>query len=380
MTTVLLYVVAGLAAVNVLLVLLIVAIRAVMVRRRNRIARLREPVELSLADFLAGGPDPAVPTTRDERAVMLDIALAALADLRGGERARLAGYLERYGYGADAVAALQSRSRIKRQRAAETLASLAGPAVVPALTASLADRDPLVRTACARTLAETGGEDLVPRIVDTARRDELTTPGAGAAVVLALGRHRPGALAALLSPREPPQVRLIAVRIAGELRLSEHAALLLEALDGPDRLAAEAAAGLGRIGEVRAVGPLSALALDEDRAPEARAAAVTGLGAIGDPAATGVAERLLGSGDWRLMDAAARALGQLGEPGNAVLRQAVESGRPASSELALAVLEPEAGPEPGAERTPGAEHTAGAEHTPGAEHTAEQEATPRAGR
>jgi len=130
----------GLAAVVGLLVPLIVVIRVVTGRRARRERRLRPRAELSLAQYLAGSGGPPSVTAGGERAVLLGVALEAMADLRGSERARLAGLLERLGYVSEAASRLRTGRRAVRRRAAETLSAIGTPAAAPVLTASLADR------------------------------------------------------------------------------------------------------------------------------------------------------------------------------------------------------------------------------------------------
>jgi HEAT repeat protein len=332
-------VVVGLAALVVLLNLFIIAIRIAITRRRRRGSRLRPRAELSLAVFLAG--DPAAPraASAPERAIMLEVALEALTDLRGAERARLVAFLEEHGYVAEAIRGLSARRRVVRRQAAETLAAIATSAAVPALTAGLADHDARVRITCACTLAEIGGQDVVPAIVATAERDVALDPGGVTAVVIALGMHRPAALTVLFARDTAPAVRIIAITVAGELRLSQHAALLQACLADSDAAASRAARGLGLIGEVQAVGALLELTCDTSRAPPARAAAATALGLLGDPSALPALEEQLVQADWPLRAAAAEALSRLGEPGIAALRKAVDSDCTEASELAAAALQ-----------------------------------------
>jgi HEAT repeat protein len=331
-------VVAWLAAAVVLLVALNIGLRIVARRREGQERRLRPRAELSIAEYLAGSGAMPDPTGQGERGVLLRVALDALADLRGSERARLVELLEQRGYVAEAMSGLRARRRALRLRATETLAAAATAAAVPALTAGLASRDALVRTACARTLAEVGGDDVTGAIVATAERDVDVAPGAAAAVVLALGINRPSALAPLLGRDVTPKARAVAIAVVGALRLSEHAAPLQACLADSDELAAAASRGLGLIGEVRSVGALMDLACDEHRAPFARAAAITALGSIGDVSALPLLDSQLRVADWTLRAAAAEALGRLGDPGEAALRVAASSGRPevrAPAEAAL---------------------------------------------
>jgi HEAT repeat protein len=336
MTGLLTAVVAALAAAVLLMLQLIVVIRATALRRKRRELQLRPPAELALAAYLAGGETEPAPGDAAERAVLLAVAVDLLADLRGGERSRLTGLLERLGYVAEAQARLTGRSRVARQRAAETLAVLATPSVVPALAAGLSDRDVVVRTTCARTLAEIGGQEFTGAVMGIAANDMAAAPGSAAAVILALGASQPAALGPLLGRGAPPQARAVAIRVAGELRLSEHAPLLRECLHDRDELAAHAARGLGRIGDIDAAGELTRIVLGTGRTVPARVAAIAALGAIGDPGSLGVLEGQLHAPCWPVAEAAARALAQLGPPGEAALERAAGSGSREVCELAEA--------------------------------------------
>jgi HEAT repeat protein len=331
--------VAGLTLTVALLIALIITVRGRTVGGRREEARLRPPAERLLAEFLVGGTRVPPMAGPYERAALLRAALEALADLRGSERTRLVELLDQLGYASQALSELGARRRAVRRRAAETLAVIAGPPMAPALTACLADRDVLVRTTCARILAEMGGEETVPMVVAAARRDVLIAPGAAAAVVLALGQRRPAALAPLLDPGGPPELRAIAITIVGELRMAQYAPALQESLSGSDIVATSAARGLGLIGEPQATGALGRLALDEQRSPSARAEAVTALGAIGDRAEVHLLERLIAAADWPVQAAAARALARLGPPGMAALDRAARSSQPQVRELAEAAVQ-----------------------------------------
>jgi HEAT repeat protein len=340
MTGLLISVTLALGVLVVALLVAIVAIRATAIRRKVREDRMRPATEEALADYLAGVAGLPAVSGPDERAVFAAMALDAVADLRGSERDRLVNLLVEGGYVADAASRLRAGRQTARRRAAETLATVSAAAAVPALLSGLTDSDVLVRTTCARGLAEVGPAGAVPEITEIANRDATAAPGAVAAVVLALGQHRPDALAPLLRRDARRDVRAIALRVAGELRLSEHSALLQTCLADGDDLAALAARGLGRIGETDAVGDLARLALDPARAPGTRAAAVTALGSIGDPTATGVLERELDCGDWTVLAAAVRALADLGDSGRAALQRASGSPHPSVKALAEAVLQP----------------------------------------
>jgi HEAT repeat protein len=273
--------------------------------------------------------------------VLRAVALDALMELRGAERARVTTLLERLGYVDEAMAALRARRRSARRSAAELLALAGSDAAVPALTTSLADRNPIVRGTCARALAEIGDEDGVAAILDVVERDAVTAPGAAAATVLTLGARRPSAVGELLGPDVEPKLRAVAAAVAGELRLAEHMPLLRTCLGAAeDEVAARAARGLGLIGDADAVPQLVELLGEEDRTPFVRTAAATALGAIGDAAAVPALERELQSHHWGLRASAADALTLLGDSGSAALRRAARSARDDVRAQVRAVLEP----------------------------------------
>ncbi len=340
--------VAGLVAAVGLVALAIVCIRTVVGRRRRRESRLRPQAESAIASFLTdSGPVPAA-VERGERATLLEVALEMLADLLGGERARLAALLEELGYVQQAISALSTgrhgrswrpaRGSGVRRRAAELLAAVSPVVAVPALTVGLDDPDTNVRTTCARALAGLGGDDVTASVVAVAERDAIGAPGAAAEVVLALGRSRPQALAPLLGREAPPEAKAVAATVAGQLRLPEHAPLLRACLGERDELAAVAASGLGMIGDVDSVAALTDLAGDSRRAPSARAAATVALGSIGDSSALPMLDCLLHATDWSLRACAAAALSRLGNPGMAALRRAAISSRPDVAVQAEAAL------------------------------------------
>jgi HEAT repeat protein len=338
MTVVLEHIIDGMLAVLGALIIADAAIRIRIDRDARRDRRLRPGAELAVGEFLAGSRPDIQAVARDERDVLLQVAMEALGDLTGSERDRLASLLDRLGYVTQAGAGLTARRRAARRQAAEVLATIATPGTIPALTAGISDGDPIVRCTCARTLAEIGGHQIQADVAEVARRDAAAAPGLAAAVVLALGEHRPAALAPLLARGSDRQIRAIAVTVASELRLAELAPLLRDCLEESDDLAERAAQGLGRIGDVTATGALLRLAADQVRGSAARAAAVTAVGSIGDPAAVPVVETLLRSDGWSLRNAAAMALPRLGAAGLAALRQAAASPVDEIREQAEAVL------------------------------------------
>ncbi len=330
-----------LAAVVILLGAAIVVIRIALRRRYRRERSLRPQAELAVAEYLA---DPArAPSAGDagQRAVLLAVALEALGDVRGSERAHLAELIERLGYVAEALSGLSARRRAVRRRSAATLEVVAPASAAPALAAGLADRDAVVRATCARALAGIGGGDAAAAAIAAVMHDDVPlAAGEMAAMVVTLGTSQPSALAPLLGGDAALPVRRVAAEVAGRLRLSEHTALLRACLGDRDEVVAAAAArGLGLIGDSRSAGPLMDLASNDSRVLATRTAALNALGSLGEASAVPLLESQLGAGDWSLAAAAVRALPRLGDPGIAALRRAVASGRPEVSALAEAALE-----------------------------------------
>ncbi|HET7012462.1 MAG TPA: HEAT repeat domain-containing protein [Streptosporangiaceae bacterium] len=334
-----------LAGLECVLLAVIVVLRVLLRRNQRRVDQLRPSAELAIARYLATGATGAAvrPERRPAmRAIWRDVALEAMADLRGSERAALAQLLDDLGYVSEATVDLRSRRRPVRRRGAETLAAVANQRSLQALAAGLADRDVLVRMTCARALAEgSGTETKLPEIVSAVDRDVYAAPGAVGDIVVALGREHPEALDQLLASDAPAEVRSIAMAVIGELRLERHAGRLREILgERPaDEHLAAAARALGMIGDIEAVPPLIALTEDESRAPATRAAAVTALGSIGDPCAVGSIAALVRHEDWALRTAAARALSGLGTMGRLALEQAAQSPVQPVREQAQAILQ-----------------------------------------
>ncbi len=339
MTVVLAVTAAAMGTAIILLLALIVVIRLILTRRRRWMDELRPSAETMIAFYLAGDAPARGGGTARERAVLLDVSLDALSDMRGSERTRLVTLLERLGYLDQIIRGLGSRHRVTRRRAADMLATIAAGSAAPALAAGSADRDILVRTTCAAALSGVGGPEVVPEIIATAEYAAEAVPGAAALIVLGLGVHQPSALAALLAADAAPAVRALAVAVASELRLAEHSEGLRRCLDS-DALAADAARGLGLMGEVAAVPTLMAIATDKGRPLEVRTAATVALGRIGNVSALCALEAQLSDRDWSLRTAAAQALHGLGAPGDAVLRRAAHATSPQLRELAEAVLQP----------------------------------------
>jgi HEAT repeat protein len=329
-TSFLIWAVVGLAAVLSTLVVAIVLRRVVADRHRKRDASLRPAIEATVAGYLAGDDlePPRLPASPAARRLVRAVALDALSELRGAERLRLVTLLEHAGIVADAAAELRSRRARVRRDAAESLGQMRSAQAAESLLTGLHDPDLDVRVSCASGLAELGDQQFVPPVVAVADEAAVDRPGAAAAILVTLGRRIPSALALPLDPTAElsGELRRLAIAVAGELRLAEHAPALRLALDSadPERVA-RAARGLGMIGDMDATVRLLGLVDDHQRPWFVRLAASEALGELGNPQAAGPLERELLSGTWLEQSAAARALRRLGGAGEDALRRALGS-------------------------------------------------------
>ena len=337
------YVDLSLAGMVAALLLELATVRAVTRRRRARTAAARERFEELLAEVLVSeGPVPAqLELDRLQQDTLLDVGLAALLELRGRERERVAALLEAGGL-VERAAATLGRGRVwARRHAADVLGLVASPGAAEPLRAALEDADPIVRVAAAHGLAQLDPERVAARAPEIADAAADRGAGAVAELALALGVRAPAALGPMYASARLTEARRIAVAAIGALRLQQHAPLLREALRDPDdELAARAARALGRIGDTGAADALLAVVRDENRAWFVRSVATTALGQLGDPAAVAtLAAELEESDEWPRRRAAAEALAELGPDGEAALRAALAAPAEDVREQAQAALD-----------------------------------------
>ncbi|HEX5194838.1 MAG TPA: HEAT repeat domain-containing protein [Solirubrobacteraceae bacterium] len=328
MTSLLLGIALSLAVLFVVLLATIVVRRALADRRRRRDAGLRPGIELAVVEYLAAedAPAPALADDPGTRRLLGMIAVGMIGELRGRERDRLVALLERTQIVGETAAELGSRRRPRRRLAAETLRRIASADAAPALVVATQDPDLDTRLTCAAALAELADTDPIAGVLDLADAAAMERPGAVAAILVTLGRRHPGALGDALALGRSSELRRLAAAVVGELRVAEHAEALRDALADPDdELVARAARGLGMIGDAGAVDALLTLAETRERAWFVRIAATGALGELGDERALAPLERGLREDGWTAQAKAARALRSLGGPGEAVLREALDS-------------------------------------------------------
>ncbi len=307
----------------------IVIERVVSDRRRRKAAALRPALEIELANYLVdlSAAPPARPRSKLGRRVLREVALEAIVELRGRERERLVGLLEQLGAIDDLCMDLLSRNPLHRRHAAEALGEINSGDAADSLLFGAADPDIASRLASARALAQLGKDDYSKTVVDAADAAAELHPGATAAVLLALGANNPSGLADALRKGRSLAGRLIAAAVIAELRLSEHAPLLVGVLrDEDDDLVCKAARGLGDMCDPDAIDPLLRIVEAPASAWSCRAVAGHALGSIGDPRAAPALETMLENDEhWVVRDRAARALAKLGQEGEEALVRANRS-------------------------------------------------------
>jgi HEAT repeat protein len=269
-----------------LVVVLLVAVALEHALRTRRLAReAQRRAELTpLVHALLDGEDDGASGVADAPALLDELVLDLLPQLRGADRAALQAVLLERGVVARAAGELTARGAARRGRAAMLLGNAASTEHTAQLVHLLEDRAAEVRSAAARALGKTGDPAAVGPLL--------------AAVTAPLGL--------------PPGVAGMALLDLGTVALPAFRAALDAGLPTAQSLAAEL---LGLHGDPVAVEALTALVVDARRDPDVRRAAAKALGRIGSPVATAaLVSALLDSGDAPLQGAAAEALGRIGDP------------------------------------------------------------------
>ena len=196
----------------------------------------------------------------------------------------------------------------------------AGPAALPAVTAALAAEDVKTRQVASKLAGreELGSVQARRKALLVALAD-MPAPLRGETLAALAGLGGPEVVAVLLGtvrdPKAPARNRIYAANGLGLVPGPATRKALVAALDDAvPRVQEAAAANLGRLGDKDAVPALIDRALRELTAGYVRVAAITALGRLKDPRALGPAVILLGGSPVAVKEAAARALGALGDP------------------------------------------------------------------
>ncbi len=274
--------------------LLLLAAVAVEHARRGRRQARDDARRAELAPLvhaaLDGDDEEAQAALERAPALLDDLVLDLLPQLRGADRATLGGVLVARGVVARAAAELSARAPWRRGRAAALLGNAADTAHTAALTALLTDRSVAVRCAAARALGKAGDPGAALPLLRTLSRSRRVPAGVVGMALLDLGTPvLPALRAAAGTPPSAAAQALTADLLGLHGDLEASALLLALAADPVHPLAVRRSAvtALGRIGSPAAT-PVLAAALSERGSPELRRAAAEALGRIGDDDALGI--------------------------------------------------------------------------------------------
>jgi HEAT repeat protein len=273
----------GSLVVATLVVVLLAAVALEHGLRTRRLAREAHrraeltPLVHALLDGGTGEDTAAAPALLDE--LVLDL----LPQLRGADRTALQAVLLERGVVTRAAAELTARGAARRGRAALLLGNAASAEHTGQLVELLGDRSADVRGVAARALGKTGDPAAVGPLLS--------------AVTARLGL--------------PPGVAGMALLDLGTAALPSLRAALDAGLPVTQSLAADL---IGLHGDPGAAPALMTLVADGRRDPDVRRAAAQALGRVGSPVATAtLADALLGTAHPTVQCAAAEALGRIGD-------------------------------------------------------------------
>ncbi|HEX5617044.1 MAG TPA: HEAT repeat domain-containing protein [Solirubrobacteraceae bacterium] len=270
-------VVIGVLVAIAITLLVTLAVRHVMLARRDRRTadgeRRMRPVAIEL---LEGTGEPPPLASADRAALAAAIGRYS-RKVSGATAVRIAQYFRDSGGLDAAFAGMGARAPWRRASAAYSLGDMACSEAVPVLIDALDDRSDEVRAAAVRSLGRLRDPSVAEPLVESlvARRVPRGMTGAalleiGAPAVPELRR---------IARHENPRVRAVAVTVLGLVGDSGDADLALAALSDPIAdVRAAAARALARIG-MSAAEPALRTALDDD-APVVRAEAAAAMGAI----------------------------------------------------------------------------------------------------
>jgi HEAT repeat protein len=259
-------------------------------RRQARDAARRAELTPLVYAALDGGDEAARAALEHAPALLDDLVLDLLPQLRGADRATLGGVLVRRGVVARAAGDLSARAPWRRGRAAALLGNAADTGYTAALTALLTDRSVAVRCAAARALGKAGdAQATVPCCARCPARGGCP-PGVVGMALLDLGTPvLPALRAAVTAPTSSAAQALTAdlLGLHGDLAASGLLVALATDPVQPLTVRCSAVTALGRLGSPQAT-PVLADALAERGVPALRRAAAEALGRIGDDAALAV--------------------------------------------------------------------------------------------
>jgi HEAT repeat protein len=328
------------AALNALIILATVAVKALRASERRRVRSLREKLEPALYAYLVTGEiEPVLRQTKGrDRDTLAGMIVELIAVLRGSEKERAVELAAELGLVDRDLRLLSSRGRWRRARAAENLGFYGGPAAAVPVGALLDEKEETLRAVAARALSRIGGPDAARSLA--ARLDsasELTS------LRMAENLERIGPLAVEplteLLGTEECRAQVLAARILGNLRVREARPALCEAAlrrQNPD-LRAQATLALGKIGDPEDIPTMLEAAADESW--PVRAQAANALEMIGASSTIPTLEALAVDPEWWVRLNASRALVNMGPEGEEALARILEGPDRFARDRAAATLE-----------------------------------------
>jgi HEAT repeat protein len=267
------------------------------------------------------------------------------AVLRGAEVERIAAYLEREGFVAEALAELRSRRRWRRARAADLLGRMHSARSVDPLISALHDPSPDVRAVAARSLAASGDQRAVVALSAVLVDESQWAASAVVAYLLGMGAEVVPILSEIVArandgDQDARQTAITAVRVLGETRDPQATPILLDLLARAAALdlRARAAAALGARGDPQTLPAL--LPALRDPAWQVRAQAARSLGLLGSSRAVFALQSAIFDESWWVRRNCAEALNRLGTAGQRALQSLSLSDDRYVRERVAAVLEP----------------------------------------
>jgi HEAT repeat protein len=213
----------------------------------------------------------------------------------------------------------------ERAHAVRTLGQFGMAAALPALAQVLSDRneDQTVRNLAAEAMAAIRDPEVIPLLVAELRRGDEQATSAVAEALIKFGRAASGALIALLDENEVAAARVWAARILTAVKDGDAVEPLIARLrDRHDRLRAHSAEALGAIADQRALLPLMHVAL-RDPAPLVRREAAVAAAQIAGAEASELLVAALSDTDYATRLRALEAFESMGLSDTGAIEQAL---------------------------------------------------------
>ncbi|UXI66643.1 HEAT repeat domain-containing protein [Tahibacter amnicola] len=286
---------------------------------RKRRTELMEQIRL----YLDGKEDvrQVMSALRRDSTIGHAALLSVASELQSAERWRLYTFFEQLRLDRREFKALMSRSWMKRARAANHMAYLGTPKVVPLLIHALDDAMLDVRLAAAQSLAQVGARQAVIPILRALALPAAWPLQRATEVLVEMGNYCLAPLRDFVresTARREPAATTVAIRVLGMLRDRQCVPFIIPFLKAQDpEMRLSTARALGDIGDPRAISPLCSLL--DDTVWTVRSAAVQSLGKLADRTALPALAGRLGDSAWWVRFNAAQAVCLFGQEGADIL-------------------------------------------------------------